>query len=695
MIPLTNRSQKLFSYTGQSPRYYQDVTSQKGTKLKLADPDFNRIALALMNMEAVQGGAAAHWGGPSAFAELVSALYGVVFHLSELYQKPWYDLFHLINDAGHCENGLYVLKANYGLGGLNFKTLKGFRSLNSHLTGHGEAHLFPEGVYLSNGPLGSTLAQAQGLCMADKLQNNPHRKTVVLMSDGACMEGEVKEALASLTGLSQKQQINPLIVAVSDNDTKLSGRISKDSFPMDPFFESLKALGWESLPLQDAHNLKACVDVWEEVLTRPPASFKKPVFIRAKTLKGYGVKATENLRNGGHGFPLKNTASLSAFIHEICGEKKLPLEFKNWCKDLQKSDALSSSGPKSPSSSSGEGGKKRIKIQKGVSEALIQAKDKEALPLVSVSSDLMGSTGVGDFRKKFPECSFDMGVAEANMISVAAGFSKQGFIPVVDTFAQFGITKGALPLFMASLSEAPVVAFFSHTGFQDAADGASHQTLNYLAQTQALPRTEVYCLSCAEEAYALTLQALRAFVQNRKEGKVPPSFIFFLGRENFPPSFLPSGYHYQLAKAQIIPPHTENKGGADFPVQELSLVTCGPLLEEVLKARQILAQNKIKALVVNLPLVNRPDLKTLKTCLQQSQGRILTVEDHKLLGGMGQILAHQLLLEGVKTDMCSLGVKQDFGRSAYRSHDLYEKSGLTAPHIVKAVFKKWPFLKNH
>src|SRR5690606_29012469 len=125
-----------------------------------------------------------------------------------------------------------------------------------------------------------------------------------------------------------------------------------------------------------------------------------------------------------------------------------------------------------------ESAEKSEKIQNGVSSALIRAR-KEGLPLVSVTSDLPGSTGVANFRKEFPDDSFDVGVAEANMFSVAAGMSKCGYIPVVDTFAQFGVTKGALPLTMAALSEAPIIAILSHTGFQDAADGASHQALTY------------------------------------------------------------------------------------------------------------------------------------------------------------------------------------------------------------------------
>src|SRR5690606_21209552 len=134
-----------------------------------------------------------HFGGPSAFAEIMSALHAIVFNSAEKAGKEWFELFNLVNDAGHCENGLYALKALYGFADLTIDSLKPFRSIKSKLTGHGEAHLFPEGVQISNGPLGSGLPQAEGLCLADNLLNNK-RLTVCAISDGGCMEGEAREA---------------------------------------------------------------------------------------------------------------------------------------------------------------------------------------------------------------------------------------------------------------------------------------------------------------------------------------------------------------------------------------------------------------------------------------------------------------------------------------------------------------------
>src|SRR5438034_10930890 len=126
---------------------------------------------------------------------------------------------------------------------MTFESLKGFRGIKSKFTGHGESHLNPEGVLLSNGPLGSALPQAQGLAIADKVAKRD-RVTVCTVSDGASMEGEAKEAFAAIPGLASKDRVNPFVLVLSDNDTKLSGRITKDAYSMARTFAAMGSLGW-------------------------------------------------------------------------------------------------------------------------------------------------------------------------------------------------------------------------------------------------------------------------------------------------------------------------------------------------------------------------------------------------------------------------------------------------------------------
>ena len=121
---------------GLTPKYSTQISS---TQTKFVDPKATRALVALMNQHAVIGGAAAHWGGPSAFAEIMSALFGIFSESN----GHWCDHYNFVNDAGHTENGLYALQANYGMNSLTFDDLKGFRSVESKLTGHGESHLYP------------------------------------------------------------------------------------------------------------------------------------------------------------------------------------------------------------------------------------------------------------------------------------------------------------------------------------------------------------------------------------------------------------------------------------------------------------------------------------------------------------------------------------------------------------------------
>ena len=184
--------------TPGAPKYSVKVKNAAGHEVALGCPRVTRGLVALMNVHAVNGGAACHWGGPAAFAEIMAAVHAQMFATQG---RQWHEAFNFVNDAGHAENGIYALRANYGFDGMTLDSLKGFRSIQSKLTGHGESHLNPEGVLLSNGPLSSSLPQAQGLAIGDKLAHRD-RVTICVMSDGASMEGEAKEAFAAIPGMA-------------------------------------------------------------------------------------------------------------------------------------------------------------------------------------------------------------------------------------------------------------------------------------------------------------------------------------------------------------------------------------------------------------------------------------------------------------------------------------------------------------
>lgn len=640
-------------------KYALTVKDLAGNDVSLGDPRATRAILALMNQHATIGGAAAHWGGPAAFAEMMSATHAILFKDKS---KNWYDTFNFVNDAGHAENGIYALRANYGFDHLTFKDLRLFRSIESKLTGHGEAHLNPEGVFISNGPLGSGLPQAQGLAIADKIIGN-QRTTICVLSDGGAMEGEAKEAFAAIPGLAQKNKINPFVLLVSDNNTKLGGRIDDDSFSMTPTFNSLETLGWKLIREEEGHNLQKVFTTIEKALLEAAQNPTQPVAVIFKTIKGYGVKSTMDSANGGHGYPLAAyDDKLVSFVKEIYNGEA-PAEFVQWAEEI----LASKPAPKAASSTA----IKTEKVQDGFARAASRAA-KEGLPVFSLSSDLQSSTGIKAFHKEFPDHYIDLGIAESNMISSAIGLSKQGLIPIVDTFAQFGITKGNLPFIMAGLSEGPVIALFSHTGFQDAADGASHQATTYFAALSSIPHITVVNCACSSEAESLMYEAITNFARERVAGRIPNSVVFFLGRENHPVTYV-EGMKYTWDKANIL------ASGSD-----VTIVAAGPMVGKALQASKLLAEKNISATVINHSFVNHVDLETLTASLDQTKGKLITIEDHQVLGGMGSMIVHALHTNGVKFSAKTLGIQGEFGQSAYKADQLYARFDLSAEGIVKA-----------
>lgn len=657
------------------PKYSVTIRNRAGEEVVVADPNVTRTLVALMDVHAVNGGAACHWGGPAAYADMLAALHAIMFATKG---RQWHEAFNFVNDAGHAENGIYALRANLGFDGLTFDDLKGFRSIESKLTGHGESHLNPEGVLLSNGPLSSALPQAQGLALADRVAGRD-RVTICVVSDGASMEGEAREAFAAIPGLAALGRVNPFVLMLSDNDTKLSGRITKDAFSMQPSFEAMSVLGWNVIRVPDGHDLQAVYHAIEEGIEAAKEDPTRPVCLWIKTIKGYGVKATMENPAGGHGFPLKDGEKIVDFVAEICGGiDKVPAEFAEWARGLRRKWEEDQAAKKARADAAASTGKpagpavKKDKVQSGLASAAIRAA-VEGIPVFSVSADVQGSTGMGAFHKTFPDRAVEVGIAEANMVSTGAGFSKAGFVAIVDTFGQFGVTKGNLPLTMAALSQAPVIAVFSHVGFQDAADGASHQATTYFAATSAIPHTVVIAPSCSDEAEALMYEAITRQAADRRAGKDGETYIFFVGRENYPVYWV-EGATYPWGRAQVL-----------AEGDDVVLVGCGPLLDKAITAGELLAAQGIKATVINNPFVNRIDVDTIGGAVTRASGRIVTIEDHQTVCGMSAQLSHALSQAGIAHRMTTLAIGGEFGQSAYVAEQLYQHHGLSAEKMAEAA----------
>jgi transketolase len=493
------------------------------------------------------------------------------------------------------------------------------------------------------------------------------------------MEGEAKEAFAAIPGLAGKGRLNPFVLLVSDNDTKLSGRITQDAFSMHPSFLAMKDLGWDVRHLENGHDLAAVYQALEAAVSDTRRDPTKPVCLWLKTIKGYGIKATVENSAGGHGFPLSNGEKIPDWITELYQGDTAPAELVAWAgqlhadwkrkEDEKKAKAAAAASQPAPAAPA----IKKDKVQAGLAAGALRAA-KDGYPVYSVSSDVQGSTGISTFQKATGHF-VEVGIAEANMISTGAGLSKAGYIPIVDTFGQFGVTKGNLPLTMAALSQAPVIAMFSHVGFQDAADGASHQATTYLAAVSPIPHTIVIAPSCAKEAESFMYDAIQHIAEERKAGRDGESVIFFVGRENYPVEWIP-GATYPWGRAQVI------QEGSD-----VVLIGSGVLFSKCLEAAKLLAAQGHSATVINNPFINRVDLETLGAAVRKCGGRVVTIEDHQSICGMGAQVSHALSQAGIAHRIRSLAIPGEFGQSAYLAEELYAKYGLTGPKMAEAALE--------
>jgi len=214
---------------------------------------------------------------------------------------------------------------------------------------------------------------------------------------------------------------------------------------------------------------------------------------------------------------------------------------------------------------------------------------------------------------------------------------------------------------------------FSHVGFQDAADGASHQATTYFSALSSIPHIVVVACSCADEAESLMFQAIKRIAEAREQGKDGESAIFFVGRENYPVRLLENA-SYPWGKAQVVSRGTS-----------VTIVASGPMVGRAIEAGRKLTESGIGATVISNPFVNRVDIETIGAAVKETGGRVITIEDHQLICGMGAQVSHALSTAGIAHRMKSLGIQGEFGQSAYLAEELYERHGMTAAKIIESA----------
>lgn len=283
--------------------------------------------------------------------------------------------------------------------------------------------------------------------------------------------------------------------------------------------------------------------------------------------------------------------------------------------------------------------------------------------IVVLDSDLACSTQTAMFGKEFPQRFFNMGIAEQDMMATAAGLASQGKIPFASTFAMFatGRTYDQIRNSIA-YPEFNVKIVATHGGITVGEDGASHQALEDVALMRNIPHMTVIvpadCKECEEVIkYAATHKG--------------PMYIR-IARTNVPDVF-DENYKFDL-KGKII-----TKG------KDVTIVTNGETLAEVIECAQLLKDKGIEAEVVHLPVVKPIDDAIILESAKKT-GFIVAVENHSIIGGLGSAIC-EVLSEKMPTPVYRIGINDEFGQSG-EQRELMKHYGLTAEKLTEKIRKE-------
>ncbi|MDN3670967.1 transketolase family protein [Echinicola jeungdonensis] len=298
----------------------------------------------------------------------------------------------------------------------------------------------------------------------------------------------------------------------------------------------------------------------------------------------------------------------------------------------------------------------------GFGDGLLEAGRKNP-NVVGLCADLIGSLKMGDFQKEFPERFFQVGIAEANMMGLAAGMSINGKIPFTGTFANFSTGRVYDQIRQSiAYSEKNVKICASHAGLTLGEDGATHQILEDLGMMKMMPNMTVINPCDYNQTKAATI-AIADY-----EG---PVYLRF-GRPKWP-IFTPSDQKFEIGKAWKM---IEGK--------DVTIFATGHLVWEAVVAEALLREEGISAEVINIHTIKPLDEEAILDSVAKT-GCCVSAEEHQLNGGLGDAIA-QTLIRNNPAPMEYVGVNDSFGESG-KPDALLQKYGLNAENIVKAAKK--------
>ncbi len=284
--------------------------------------------------------------------------------------------------------------------------------------------------------------------------------------------------------------------------------------------------------------------------------------------------------------------------------------------------------------------------------------------VVALTADLAKSTKIGDFQKEFPDRFFNVGIAEQNLFGVAAGMAKAGLVPFLSTFSQFASLRAADQLSTDLCYQninAKVIATHSGTSFGQA--GSTHHAITDLAVTRAIPNLTVICPADGVETYNAVMAAY----------ETPGPFYIRINRGFDRVLYKDSDYGFEVGKAVTVTDGTD-----------LTIIACGSCVFQAVQAADFLEKaDGLKIRVLDMHTIKPIDKEAIVKAVMDTR-RIITVEDHNTLGGLGSAVAEVVVESGKGCAFKKLGIPDQFAPIGLHE-DIMSEMGIDANGIISAV----------
>lgn len=288
---------------------------------------------------------------------------------------------------------------------------------------------------------------------------------------------------------------------------------------------------------------------------------------------------------------------------------------------------------------------------------------EEDKDIIVITADVGDSTRAAYFREKFPDRYFNVGIAEQDMVNFAAGLAAVGKKPVAVDFAMFLMRAWEQIRNTIGRMNLNVKLIATHSGYSDSGDGSSHQALEDIALMRTLPNMKVIIPADAADVE----RSLPVIMKD-----VGPLY-FRIGRDYSPPITSSMDYKFEIGRAYVL------RDGDD-----LAIMGAGVVLWDALKAAEELEKMGISTAVINVPSIKPIDEATIEYYARKT-GRIITIEEHTIYGGVGSAIA-EVVVQKYPVAMRFIG-STTYGRSARSQRDLLDYFGFTPANIVKKALE--------